>query len=78
MAAAERVKAEGAENDLLSRLAEDPLFAPVHDRLDALLDPALYIGRAPQQVEEFVAQDVDPLLHARADLLVQDKVELKV
>ena len=46
--------AEGAENDLLDRLAGDPGFAIVDaDALRAEVDPARYIGRAPEQVHDF-------------------------
>lgn len=63
-----RVKEEGAANDLFDRIAADALFAAVHGQLDSLLDPLLFVGRAPQQVEEFLADSVDPvlLLHASA------------
>ena len=64
VAAGERVKREGAENDLLDRLAADPRFAAVKDRLPALVDPVLFIGRAPEQVDEFVRDDVVPWLTA--------------
>lgn len=73
MAAGKRVKEEGAANDLLDRIAADPLFKPVHDHMDSLLDPSLFIGRCPQQVEEFVAEEIAPLLKSHAHLLdVQD------
>jgi adenylosuccinate lyase len=46
--------AEGAENDLLERLADDAAFSAVDaDTLSAELDPTRYIGRAPEQVREF-------------------------
>ena len=64
MAAGKRVKEEGADNDLLSRIAMDPLFAAVHDKLDHLLDPMQFIGRAPEQVDEFIADCIDPILAA--------------
>ena len=51
MAAAEVVKSGGA-NDLLTRLASDPLFAGID--LESALDPERFIGRCPQQVERFV------------------------
>ncbi len=62
MAAALRVKEEGGENDLLSRLAGDRLFDRVAVDFDHLLDPRKFIGRAPEQVEEFLREVVDPLL----------------
>lgn len=59
-AAAAMVKQEGAPNDLLDRLAADPAFA--HVDLDAALDPRKFVGRAPEQVDEFLAEVVDPIL----------------
>ncbi len=56
-AAAQVVKQEGKPNDLLARLKADPAFAKVD--IDALLDPAAFVGRAPQQTDEFVAAEVE-------------------
>jgi len=58
-AAAAVVKEQGAANDLLSRLKADAAFAKVD--FAAALDPSKFIGRAPQQVDEFIAQVVKPL-----------------
>jgi len=62
MAAARRVKEEGADNDLLDRLRNDPAFACIHGEFDSLLNPATFVGRAPRQVEEFLAEEVRPVL----------------
>jgi adenylosuccinate lyase len=62
MEAGRRVKEEGVENDLLSRIAQDSTFAPIHDQLDKLVNPVDFIGRAPEQVDQFLKQDVDPVL----------------
>jgi adenylosuccinate lyase len=62
LAAGARVKGEGADNDLLQRLAADPAFGAVADRLGELCDARRFVGRAPQQVEEFLSAEVDPLL----------------
>ena len=59
-AAAAMVKQEGAPNDLLDRLAADPAFAKVD--LDAALAPQKFIGRAPEQVDEFLAEVIEPIL----------------
>ena len=75
MAAGRRVKEEGAANDLLSRIAADSLFAAVHGSLQDLLDPARFVGRAPQQVDEFLAECIDPLLEMHAEALSKTKVE---
>ena len=69
MAAGRRVKEEGADNDLLSRIAKDSLFAAVHDKLDALLDPMLFIGRAPEQVVDFMEECVNPILEENASIV---------
>jgi adenylosuccinate lyase len=61
MAATQAVK-EGGENNLIARLVGDPAFAALHDDLPALLAPARFIGRAPQQVEEYLTAAVYPLL----------------
>ncbi len=60
-AAAYRVKAEGLENNLLEELAADAAFPVDWETLEKLLDPALYIGRCPEQVEEFLSACIDPL-----------------
>ena len=59
MAAAERVKRHGEANDLIARLAADPAYAGLD--LAAVLDPARFIGRAPEQVDRFLQEVVDPV-----------------
>ncbi|HVZ47732.1 MAG TPA: adenylosuccinate lyase [Gemmatimonadaceae bacterium] len=68
VAAARAVKDEGARNDLYERLAADPAFGVPMEDLRAAADPARFVGRAPEQVDEFLADVVDPLLATRADL----------
>jgi adenylosuccinate lyase len=69
MEAGRRVKEGGLDNDLLARLKLDPAFAMVANNIDAMVDPVKFVGRAPQQVEEFVAEEVDPLLEHWKHLL---------
>lgn len=64
-AAAKRMKEEGAPNDLIERMRGDALLAPHVG--DEVLDSTRYVGRAPEQVEEFVAEVLDPLLQAHVD-----------
>ena len=58
-AAAARVKQEGGENDLLDRLKADPAFAKVD--ITSELDPSRFVGRAPEQVTEFLETQVSPI-----------------
>ena len=67
---AARLKQGAADNDLLERIAGDPAFAAVAGELPSLLEPARFVGRAPEQVDEFLAEVVDPLLAARAHVAV--------
>lgn len=48
--AGEQVKQHGRDNDLVERIKLSQYFSPIHTHLDNLLDPATFIGRAPQQV----------------------------
>jgi adenylosuccinate lyase len=57
--AAHRVKQEGLANDLLTRLQNDPAFEKVD--IAAALNPQHFIGRAPEQVDEFLTDVVEPI-----------------
>lgn len=59
---------EGEPNPLAELLRADPVLQPHAARLATLLDPARATGRAPQQVEEYVAEELDPLLTRFADV----------
>jgi adenylosuccinate lyase len=69
------VKGEGKPNDLMERIAKDPLFAAVHDDLDRLIDPKLFVGRAPEQVDEFLSEEIDPVIEANKELLNIESVD---
>ena len=60
--AAAEVKLEGKDNDLIARIRGDAFFAPIHAQLDSLLDPATFTGRAEQQVDRFLADEIRPAL----------------
>lgn len=74
-AAAQRVKSEGAENDLLNRLEAEPCFRGID--LHRELDASRYIGRAPEQVDEFIVKVADPIRRRYAEHLGKN-VELAV
>ena len=76
MDAGKRVKVDGESNDLIERIAKDPLFGMTLEEINSVLEPKNYIGRCPEQVVEFIENEVNPIL---ANTEVTDvKVELKV
>jgi len=60
--AASQVKNEGKDNDLIERIRQSSYFSPVRDQLKVLMDPATFVGRAPEQVTEFIEEEVLPVL----------------
>ncbi len=77
IAAAAVVKEEGGENDLVKRIAADPMFMITEEEIMAVLKPENYTGRAPEQVKEFLDEVVFPVLEKNKALL-GEKVELSV
>ncbi len=78
MEAQKAMKTEGLPNDLLERIAADPAFNLSQPDLARILDVSAFVGRAPKQVEEFVADHVDPLLARSVKYGIVDKKELTV
>jgi adenylosuccinate lyase len=62
VAAANGMKNDGSTNDLFERLAADPAFPVGLDDIQAAADPVRFIGRAPQQVDEFLDEVAGPIL----------------
>lgn len=62
MAAGRVVKEEGGDNDLIDRIVADPAFNLKREDIEKILKPGNYIGRSENQVEEFIAEYVDPIL----------------
>ena len=77
MAASRVVKEEGGENDLLERIANDPAFGVTLDELEAILDPAKYVGRAPEQTTDFLKEVVEPAIAPYNDIQ-DEKAEITV
>lgn len=74
-AAAEQVKKFGRANDLIERLKADDDFKNID--LDKVLNPKDYIGRAAEQVDEFIEEEV-VAIRRRFRKYLKQKVELKV
>ena len=77
IAAGKVVKEEGGENDLVQRIANDPMFMITEEEILATLAPESFTGRSSEQVDEFIADFVKPVLEANKDVL-GEKAELSV
>ena len=77
MAAGRVVKEEGKDNDLLERIAADPAFGMTIEQLRAIMKPENFVGRAPQQTEEYIDEYIRPVLEANKDILGM-KAEINV
>jgi adenylosuccinate lyase len=77
MAAGRQVKEEGLDNDLISRIAADPMFGISEADIESILKPEAYTGRSAAQVREFIGGLIDPILSANKDIL-GEKAELSV
>lgn len=62
IAAGKQVKEQGEKNDMLERIAADPSFNITMDELKNILIPSLYTGRSARQVDEFIADYIDPVI----------------
>ena len=60
-AAAAAVKLEGRDNDLFERLSADPAFEGLRGLIEEMRDPRRFVGRAPEQVDEFMTTVVTPI-----------------
>jgi adenylosuccinate lyase len=69
--AARALKNGAARNDMLDRLSADAEFGVSIDDMASVLEPSRFVGRAPEQVDEFLEEVVNPLLaeHSRSDTL---------
>ncbi|MCD8049849.1 MAG: adenylosuccinate lyase [Clostridia bacterium] len=67
MQAGANVKQLGLENNLIDLIADDEAFMLDIDELKSIMKPESYIGRAPQQTEEFIKEVVQPILDANKD-----------
>ena len=71
MAASRVIKEEGGENDLLERIANDEAFGVTLEELVSIISPEKYVGRAPQQTEEFLEEVVKPALAPYNDIATE-------
>lgn len=77
MEAGKNVKVEGKENNLPDLIAQDPAFGMTKDEILAVMKPENFVGRAPEQVDDFMREVVEPLIEQNKELLGL-KVEINV
>ena len=70
-----RVKNEGGDNNLLELVLADPYFEPIKARVESghLLEHKSFVGRAVEQVEEFISEEVQPVLEKYSQALKNAK-----
>ncbi len=73
-----QVKELGLPNDLIDRIAVEPMFGLTKEELETHLNPVAYIGRCPEQVEEFLDREVKPILERYSVALEQQDSALTV
>lgn len=71
MEASKMVKQYGKDNDLIDRIKKDSAFAAINDKIDSILDPKNFIGRAKEQTIEFIDEVINPILQENKDCLGQ-------
>lgn len=77
MKAAENVKLNGADNNLIDLIKNDDSFSGVKDVLKDVLEPAKYTGRAPSQVVEFIENEIEPIIKENSDKLgLKDEISV--
>ncbi|MDE6520365.1 MAG: adenylosuccinate lyase [Ruminococcus sp.] len=69
MTAAMEVKKYGRDNNLCDLIVNDPAFMVTKEELDAVLKPENYTGRSAEQVDEYLAECINPILEANKDIL---------
>lgn len=73
MAAGNRVKTEGKENDLIERIKNDKAFDKIADELGVILDPKNFVGCAPEQVDEYLSNYIEPIIEKHRH--IENKVD---
>lgn len=77
MKAAENVKLNGADNNLIDLIKNDDSFSGVKDVLKDVLEPTKYTGRAPSQVVEFIENEIEPIIKENNDKLgLEDEISV--
>lgn len=73
-----QVKQHGEDNDLVKRITEDSYFQPILGQLEHILNPETFTGRAAEQVQEFVDEEVKPILEKYGNKIQAEKIQLLI
>ena len=77
MAASQRVKGEGLDNDLISRIINDDAFNLSKEEILEIIDPTKFVGRAPSQVVEFIDEYVTPIIEQNKEAVkIESNIEV--
>ena len=77
MKAAYRVKYEGKDNNLMDLIINEPAFKMTKEEILSIMEPKNFIGRAPEQVVEFIKEEIDPVLAPFKEVIGM-KIDLQV
>lgn len=69
MEASKMVKQFGKDNDLIERIKKDSAFSAINDKIDSILDPKNFIGRAKEQTIEYINEVINPILEENKKVL---------
>lgn len=75
MASSKRIKEEGLDNDLLSRISQDPTIPLSEKEIKELLKNSNFIGRSPEQVTEFLDDEINPFLEKHQDCNIENELQ---
>ncbi|TGZ83960.1 Adenylosuccinate lyase [Ascodesmis nigricans] len=76
--ASAEVKMKGKDNDLIERIKKHEFFRPIWGEVDSLMDPKTFVGRAPEQVVQFVEKEVKEALAPWKEKISGEVSELNV
>ncbi len=76
--AGSNVKDKGLENNLIDLIAADPIFGMTKEEITNHMEPSKYIGRCPEQVQQFLQEQVQPVLDRYYSVLLDKETELMV
>ena len=72
------IKLNGKPNNLIERIIKDGRLGLKAEDMEGILVSANYTGFAPQQTEDFIREEIDPILEKYKDEVTEEREELRV